>query len=277
VTELIEPEPVRMQHGLKLKEGPIAPSPLNPRLDDVIQGDIAACPIAAVMIALANARPANLGRILGARQPGPVLSKRRDEEIFGYWSDHFYDVTFPGRRTATRITPYVYFAGQQVQYASMPGGAGWPSYIEKAYAVWKSHGGQGGSGGDYSRIAQRMSVTDPPDLTEVMRDLIGPTDVLDFSQRLFIEPDGSARAIRDDDVQKMASRAGARPTVAPSNPAGAEDVHAALVSNHGFAILGWSNGVRLRNPWGATSPVNPSPVVTVAQFRRAFQGIWQAR
>jgi hypothetical protein len=179
---LLEPEPVKMQHGFKLIAGSITPSPLTARKEDVIQGDIAACPIAAVMVAMAQARPSNLNRILGAPIRGTVISKRRDREIFDLWSEFYYDVTFPGRGTATRISPQVYAKDGSVKYARTPTGAGWPSYIEKAYAVWKSRGGQGGSGGDYTRLDLRVSLLDPPSLNEVMNDLIGKIDVLDHKQ-----------------------------------------------------------------------------------------------
>ena len=271
MTSLIEPEPVRMQHGLTLRSGPIAPSPLRPSPNDVVQGDIAACPIAAVMVALAHARPANLGRMLGPHLTGPVLSKRRDDEIFRHWSDHYYEVTFPGRGTPTRITPFLYHDGQQVQYASMPGGAGWPSYVEKAYAVFKSRGGQGGSGGDYSRLALGMTFGGPPHLGEVIEDLIGRFDVLDLRQGQFIDARRNARAATAGDVAAIAGRAARRPTVAPSNAAGAERF--GIVSNHGYAVLGFHRGVRLRNPWGGPGATS---TVSVADFRQAFQGIWQA-
>lgn len=271
MSSLIEPEPVRGQHGLTLRVGQVAPNPLAPRPTDVIQGQISACPIAAVMVALAHARPANLTRMLGPHQAGPVLSKRRDDEIFRYWADHFYNVVFPGRGAATRITPIVYFDDQQVQYASTPNGAGWPSYIEKAYAVWKSRGGQGGSGGDYSKLALDGTITGPPDLGEVVRDLIGGFDVLDFAGNQFVDSHRNGRQLTAGDIEAMARLAGRRPTVAPSIPAGAEQFR--IVSNHGYAVLGFGNGVRLRNPWGG----NGADVrISVADFRRAFQGIWQA-
>ena len=271
MSSLIEPEPVRMQHGLALRAGPLAPNPLQPRPGDVVQGDIAACPIAAVMVAMAHARPAALSRMLGPHRAGPILSKRRDDQIFRHWSDHYYEVVFPGRGTPTRITPFVYFNDQQVQYASMPGGAGWPSYIEKAYAVFKSGGGRGGSGGDYTRLALGMTIGGPPTLNDVMRDLIGGFDVLDLPGDQFFDSRGNVRAAVAGDIQAMAARAGGRPTVGPSIANGAERF--GIVSNHGYAVLGYQNGVRLRNPWGGAGATS---TISVATFRQAFQGIWQA-
>jgi hypothetical protein len=267
----IEPEPVRHQQGLTLRAGPLAPDPLAARPTDVVQGSISACPIAAVMVALAHARPANLGRMLGQRQKGPLLSKRRDDQIYGLWSDFYYDVVFPGRGSATRITPFVYFDDQNVQYASTPNGAGWPSYIEKAYAVWKSGGGRGGSGGDYSKLDLQGTFGGPPTVDEVVRDLIGAMDTLLFASDQFFRSDGGARDIADGDIERMARSAGRRPTIAASIATGAEQF--SIVSNHGYAILGFGNGVRLRNPWGGGGAES---VISVARFRQAFQGIWQA-
>jgi hypothetical protein len=260
-----------MQRGLELQEGPMVPSPLAARPEDVVQGAIAACPIAAVMTAMAGARPANLGRILGPPQNDDVFSKRRDDEIFRYWTRFYYDVTFPGRGSPTRISPMVYVQDGAVQYASSPGGAGWPSYIEKAYAVWKSGGGQGGSGGDYTRLDLQISLTAPPNLGQVMRDLIGPFDVLDQDGNQFIDAQRNARPLRPGDVAAVAARAGRRPTVAPTIAAGADRF--GLVSSHAYAVLGFRAGVRVRNPWGGPGATS---TISVAIFRQAFRGMWQA-
>jgi hypothetical protein len=170
---LIEPEPVWGDKSLTLRIGQPASDPLRPRPEDVVQGAIAACPIAAVMVALAYSRPANLNVMLGPPLKITVLSKRKDEEVFSYWSDWCYDVKFPRAPSAIRVTPMLYFDDSMVQYAATPNGAGWPSYIEKAYAVWKSGGIARGSGGDYSRLALRRSLIDTPTLGEVLEDLVG--------------------------------------------------------------------------------------------------------
>jgi len=266
---LIEPEPLKGQTGLELRAGPIEPTPLHPRIEDVVQGEIAACPIAAVMVALAHARPPDLDRILGRPQAGPVLSKRRGDQIFRHWSDQVYDVTFPGRGPVTRITPYVYFEEQKVKYASTPGGPGWPSYIEKAYAVLKSHGGQGGSGGDYSELD--LDGGRAPTLNDVMKDLIGKIDVLHFGQQQFFGSKGTSRPMADGDILAMARQAGRRPTVGPSIPTGAGH---GIEDNHGYAILGVdTTGIRLRNPWGGAGATFS---ISVAVYRQEFQGVFQA-
>jgi hypothetical protein len=238
-----------------------------------VQGDIDACPIVAVMVAMAHARPASLGRML-AHQAALVLSRRREDPILRYPSGYYYDVVFPGRGSPTRITPWVYFNDQQVQYASTPGGAGWPSYIEKAYAVWKSRGGREEYGGDYTRLSSN-SLGGPPTLNDVIRDLIGKFDALDLNNNQFIDSHGNPRAVAPGDIAgeiaAMAGRARRRPTVAPSIPNGAEQFK--IVSHHGYAVLGFRNGVRLRNPWGGERALS---TISVADFRKAFQGIWQA-
>ena len=116
-----------------------------------------------------------------------------------------------------------------------------------------------------------MSIGGPPHLGEVMQDVIGGFDVLDLVGGQFIDARRNGRAAAAGDVQAMAQRAGGRPTVAPSIANGAEQF--GIVSNHGFAVLGFRNGVRLRNPWGGAGA---EVTISVANFRQAFQGIWQA-
>ena len=268
---LLEPEPVVGDSNLKLVAGPITPSPFTARAEDVMQGAIAACPLAAVMVALARARPSNLHRMLGAPQRATVLSKRSASKSFDLKSGFYYDVVFPGRGTATRISPLVYVAGDIVRYARTPSGAGWPSYIEKAYAVWKSGGGRSGSGGTYTPLAFSTSKPGPRELGTVMGDLIGEFDVLDHARKLFIAPSGVARTMGAGDIAAMARRSPRRPTAAPTFPrlAGKARVRA----DHTYAVIGYRKGVTLRDPWGGAGA---TMTVSVAEFEESFHGIWQA-
>lgn len=274
--KLIEPEPAAHvgESSLgrpQLKETQKAPSPLGAKPQDVIQGAIANCPIAAVMLALAHTRPAKLSSMLGAPQSAKVKSKRRADKTYRFTTDFYYDVTFPGRGKPTRITGLLYFRGGDVLYAATPAGPGWPSFIEKAYAVWKGGGGRGSSGGSYARLDSEDSLRPPPDGGEVIRDLVGKFDMAHITGKQFFTADEKVRALEKKDIPDMAKRAGKRPTIAASRTG--KRGHN-IIGNHGYAVLGWRKGnLRLRNPHGGNHAV---VTISAANFRKEFQAVWQA-
>lgn len=268
-SSLIEPEPVSLTgKTLQLKLGPLGSVP--PKPTDVVQGQIAACPIAAVMVAMAHARPDLVTAMLGSPKAGPILSKREGDEIFNLWSDQFLEISFPGRGQPTPVTPWVYFDGQDVEFASTPNGPGWPSYIEKAYAVWKSPKSLG-QGGSYSRLELTQGgVLGPPTLNDVMKDLIGPFDVLRF-----VDDQLNPRAaLKNSDIIKFAADAGRLPTVAPSLPDDSIETRFGIIPKHGFAVLGANkDSLILRNPHGGPGA---RQIIPLSFCRKAFHGLWQA-
>lgn len=260
---LIEPEPVLLDRS-DLREGAAVADPLNPRPTDVVQGQIAACPIAAGMVAMAHARPAALRAVLGAAAPDDVLSKRDSDEIFRHWSTFYFTVRF---RTGSplRVTPFVYAHDGQITYASTPNGAGWPSYIEKAYAVYRGRN-------SYNRLDKGTSLNPVPDGGRVMEDLAGRPDLAFMTTGRFFRSQGGDVELTATILADMLGRAERRPTIAGTITQGAE-AHG-VVSDHAYAVLRYRQGrVTLRNPWGGA---NAEVRITLAAFRQAFQAAWQS-
>jgi hypothetical protein len=261
---LIEPEPVLLHH-VQLKEVPPAPNPLQPRLDDVVQGQIAACPIAAAMVAAAHARPSVITGVLGPPISETVLSKRASDEIFRYWSSTIYTVRFR-HGAPVRVTPVLYFAGNDVHYAKTPQGPGWPSFIEKGYAIFRG-------GNSYNRLNIGTALHPVPDGGKVMDDLVGSPDMAHIAGGRFYAHGGGDQTLTDQLLQAMLARASRRPTIAGSIANGAEQFDS-IVSNHAYAVLRFASGVvHLRNPWGDASATR---TVSFQNFKRAFQAVWQA-
>lgn len=261
-SSLIEPEPVLM-HRFELKSFNPPAHPLVVRAADVVQGQIAACPIAAVMVATAHARPDRIQALLGPPQAGVVLSKRRDDEIFRFWSSTTYQVRFR-RGPATTVTPVVYYDDRQVAYARTQDAPGWPSLVEKAYAIWRG-------GNSYNGLNQGTTLGPPPDAQMVLEDLSGPSDMADIIGGRFFPNASTERALTDTDLSGMANRGSRRPTIAGSLLHGTTR---GVVSNHAYAVLRWRNGrVVLRNPWGGPGA---EVTLTLTEIRANFRALWQA-
>ena len=269
---LTEPEPSRQSRGLQLLESTPVASPLAARVNDVVQGNLAGCPVVATLAALASSRPARLSVMLGPPVNDDVFSKRRSDEIFRYWTMHYYDVNFPGNSAAVRISGLIYHDDGDVEYAAMPGGPSWPSLIEKAYAVWRGRG-------SYDRLDLRSN-PNAPGGGRVMCDLVGRYDMAHIAGNHWYGNTSCAKGTADTDrplngrvdVTTMARRANRRPTVAASR--GANTGHG-IVSNHAYAVVGYHRGsIRLRNPHGGPGADLRVPV---DQFLTEFQAVWQAR
>lgn len=259
---VIEPEPVFRQHP-ELQSFVPPPDPVAVSRTDVVQGAIAACPIAAVMVATAHARPGRIRALLGPQRPGIALSKRADDEIFRFWSDVTYCVTFTGGGDHT-VTPVVYFDGADVTYASTPTGPGWPSLIEKAYAIFRGSN-------SYARLDKGTTLTPVPDARTVLGDVVGPSDMAHIASDRLFTANATDRALTDADLIAMARRATTRPTIAASVAAGAV---APVISDHGYAVLRWDGRrVVLRNPWGGAGA---EFALTISELKASFQAVLQA-
>ena len=216
------------------------------------------------MVATAHARPSRIQALLGQPQSGDVFSKRQHDQIYRFWSTTSYQVKFHCW-TAVTVTPVVYFDGQTVAYASTPSGPGWPSLIEKAYAIWKGRD-------SYNRLNMGTTYRPVPDAQTVLGDLVGPSDMADISGGRFFPHNGNDRALTNADLTAMVRRATRRPTIAASLAQGAQN---GVVSDHAYAVLRLRQSrVMLRNPWGG----NGAEIsLTIAQLLANFQAIWQAQ
>jgi hypothetical protein len=270
---IIEPDPSRhSRRNLQLRGTNRIAAPLRPSMTDVVQGNLAGCPVVATLAALAHTRPTQLASMLGAPVSGDVFSGRRDPNaLLAPWTDHYYDVTFPGNTATIRISGAVYHHSGGVEYASTPAGAGWPSLLEKAYATWRGRG-------SYERLDLRSLHTVPgPD--KVMCDLVGAYDMADIAGSHWYE-DVSCRNRKAEkdraldrrrDMIALAGRANRRPTVAASR----QTTRHGTVDNHAYAVLGYRGGrIRLRNPHGGSGA---TVGLTVNEFLADFAAVYQAR
>lgn len=261
---VVEPEPVARQR-LTLRAVQLT-LPQRFRKEDVVQGQVAACPIAAAMVAIAHAKPGLLRQILGQPQRGDYCSKRRQDSDCQFRLHTVLAVRFLRHRQPIRVTPVLYFDGRQPAYAHTPEGPGWPSYIEKAYAIWRGRN-------SYSRLDQRMGLMPPPGPRKILQDLVGPTDMAHFASNRFYPATGFDSPLSDRIVLRLLRRTQRRPTIAATLTEGAE--HFGLISNHAYAVLRYhAHRVQIRNPWGDSSAER---WIRMRDFKRAFQAMLQAR
>lgn len=256
---------------VRLRETPVLNHPFNVAMTDVVQGDLAGCPVVATLAGLASTRPARVQVMLGAPVIDDVFSKRAGDEIYRFWTKFYYDVNFPGRGSAVRISGVLYHQGNRVVYASTPGGPGWPGLIEKAYAVWRGRH-------SYDRLDLRSN-QNAPDGGRVICDLVGRHDMAEMSSGRWYQnvscSNGTAQSDRalnaPADIRTIARRSAQRPTIAASR---AENTGHGIVSHHAYAMVGYRNGrIRLRNPWGGQ---NANVQISVADFLAEFRAAWQA-
>lgn len=269
-----EPEPSRWhaRDRLEVRRVTPPPSPLVVRPRDVMQGDLAGCPVVAALAAIAHSRPARISHMLGRPTVAEVWAHRTGDII--RWTDAYYDVRFPGRAGTVRITDLAYHRNGRPLYASTPSGGGWPSLIEKAYAAWKGRG----RGGSYSNLDKRVS-SQPPGGGDVICDFVGRHDMADITgQRFYTGVDCRTREADDRalsaiaDLGAMASRARRRPTIAASRPGSRRH---GIVDDHAYAVLGGNRRrIRLLNPWGGPGAIR---VMAMEEFAHEFTAVWQAR
>lgn len=263
--ELIEPDPV-FRDKARLKTVKTAPDASAPKAQDVVQGAIANCPIAATMTALAHATPKKVTAMLGPANKVNVLSKRRNEDKFSHKSSFCYSVKFHGNSKKVQISPVLYFAGSDVQYAGSPGGVGWPSYIEKAYAVWRGRG-------SYSRLEGESSLVDPPSANQVMKDCVGRIDYVDLENSHFYPDKGGDEPLKVRKLVDLLGKAASQPTIAASHPNNAKKYK--IINFHGYAVMRITKKsmVHLRNPHGGSGA---DVQISLKDFQSAFIAVLQA-
>ena len=208
---------------LELLDAPSIPAKFVPKYQDVVQGRINACYVAAVIASLAYTRVKAIQRMMGPARQAYVVSKRGSDQIL-HWTKYLYDVKFPGNPKAIRISGRFYHTSNDgLAYAGTPDGAGWPSFLEKAYAVWRG-------GNSY----QRLDDNSAPTLNTVVNDLIGKYDFGDLTKNRLITHTGGERTLGDAGLVRLLSSAPQRPTVAASLDLNVPDP---IVADHGYAVL----------------------------------------
>jgi hypothetical protein len=265
--ELIEPEPVFGQSAaLQNVNVPLFAGEQNvPVPEDVVQGALNNCPVAAILAALAHVAPETVSGMI-ARRSADVRSRRRSDppDSFPYRTDRLYTVQFLGGHPV-QVSSFLYYTGGVIAYAHSPENrAAWMSYIEKAYAVFRG-------GSSYNRLNTTTQLGQAPSLNQVMEDLAGPYDFADLAENLMYRHNSDSAALTDADVRQMLAQADQRVTVAGSRDAGIPE---SVVSNHAYTVLDQRrNTVYLRNPQGG-----PDAAVTFSfnEFKTIFRAVLQA-
>lgn len=247
--ELTEPEPVARQ-PVRLEEVLLPLWTDAPRPEDMEQGEMGNCALAATLIAMAATRPARLAEMI-REAPAAVRSRRRSDPpgTFPYQASRVYFVTVPGRPEAT-VSSLLYFTHGNIAYSHSPGNrVAWVSFLEKGYIVAR--------GTSYERLNSSGGIGGFP-VDEIFRDIAGECDFLDFAA----DPPPAPAAVR-----RMVERASNLPTIAGTEDRTLESEN--IVAYHAYAVLGWSqNRVHLRDPRGG---VHAEKHLTLDAFRSTFR------
>lgn len=265
--ELVEPEPVFGQPAtLQDVDLPLfAGAPGLPSVEDVVQGSLDNCPVAAILAALAHVAASSVAGIV-QRSTADVRSRRSSDppESFPYASSHLYTVQFRAG-SPVQVSSFLYYTQGGIAYAHSPEDrASWMSYIEKAYAVFRG-------GNSYNRLGRTTQMGEAPTVNRVMEDLAGPYDFADLVDSLMYRSGAESAALTDAGLREMLGRADQRVTVAGSLGSG---LPANVVPNHAYTVLDRSrNSILLRNPQGG-----PRAEVSFAfeEFKSIFRAVLQA-
>jgi hypothetical protein len=267
VVELVEPEPVFGQpaalHAVNLPL--FAGDPGVPAAEDVMQGALDNCPVAAILAALAHVSPESVGGMI-ARSTADVRSRRRSDphDSFPYRTDRLYTVQFRGGHPV-QVSSFLYYTGGAIAYAHSPDDrAAWMSYIEKAYAVFR--------GGDsYNQLGRATQAGQALTTNTIMEDLAGPYDFADMEENRLYRSGSESAPLSDAVLRDMLAQAGHKATIAASAGSGVPEN---VVPNHAYTVLGRSrNTVSLRNPQGGSDAV---VTFSFDQFKTIFRAVLQA-
>ncbi len=247
--ELTEPEPVAMQ-PVRLEEVLLPLWTDAPRPEEVEQGEMGNCALAATLIAMAATRPSRLAAMI-REAPAVVRSRRRSDPpgTFPYQASRVYFVNVPGRPEAT-VSSLLYYTHGHIAYSHSPGNTvAWMSFLEKGYIAAR--------GTSYERLNSSGGYGGFP-VDEIFRDFAGECDFLDFAA----DPPPAPAAVR-----RMVERASNLPTIAGTEEGTLESEN--IVAHHAYAVLGWrENRVRLRDPRGGP---HAERQLTFDQFRSTFR------
>ncbi len=251
--ELTEPEPVAMQ-PVRLEEVLLPLWSDSPRPEDMEQGEMGNCALAATLIAMAATRPARLAEMI-REAPAVVRSRRRSDPpgTFPYQASRVYFVTVPGRPEAT-VSSLLYFTHGNIAYSHSPGNTvAWVSFLEKGYVAAR--------GTSYERLNSSGGRGGFP-VDEIFREIAGEYEFLDLAS----DPPPAAASVR-----RMVERASNLPTIAGTEDGTLESEN--IIAHHAYAVLGWrQNRVHLRDPRGG---VNAEKHLTLDAFQSTFRLILQ--
>jgi len=271
--KIVEPEPTSSSYVLQPENAPLFNN--SPKPDEVIQGELWVCPLAAVLVAVAHANPKKLMEMLPKPTPAQVISTLDSDPKFRMVTDVVMTVQFPDANPI-KISKLLYHKpieeegeGGGIPYAHSNNGVGWVSFIEKAYVVLRG-----------KNTYQRLNVSPGLDIGQVMGDVVGPYLIIDLvNGRLFTPKGKDMKDTKDEDLsdkrlKDLIKAAAQRPTIAASleKPPG-KTIH----KNHGYGVMGFDGKkVQLRNPWGSDAAESPDVALSLEEFKKNFQMALQA-
>lgn len=263
---LVEPSPVAGQPtALHEFDLPFFGSQGTPVADEVVQGNLDNCPVAATLVALAHTDPDVIRNMLSERH-ARVRSRVAGEPhgVYPHESHRLITVRLPAG-SPVQISGLLWRMWGNVAYARSAGGnVSWMSYIEKAYASQLPAGYQ-----TLSRVGSGGPGV--PDTREVFAALAGSWVMAYLSEGALFYADGTAETLTEQQLREFLHHAGSRPTIAASRGDIASEGR--IERNHSYAVLGFQRGsVYLRNPRGGP---DASLVLQFDVFRSAFQAVIQ--
>lgn len=266
--KIVEPEPTHSEYVLRPENTPLFNG--TPKPDEVIQGELAVCPLAAVLVAVAHANPQLLQTMVSKPTPATVVSTLASDAKFRLVSNAVMTVQFRNVKPI-EISTLLYYeslgdedqAVWQIPYAFSDKGVSWVSFIEKAYAVLRGKN-------SYATLNVNRQLV----ANDVMRDVVGPFIFVDLSRDRIFTPtgkDNKEEELSDKRLEILLKAAKQHPTVAASRDKVASST---TVANHGYGVLGFDGKkVYLRNPHGGTD-ANVS--LSLAELKKNFEAVLQA-
>jgi hypothetical protein len=225
----------------------------DPKAEDVMQGYIQNCELAAVLVAIAHTTPTLLTNMI-SEQTTDVVSKDKFEEKVSVKTDKLLTVQFRKGNPVEMSRLLYHNKGNELVYAKSSRGVSWVSFLEKAYAVLRG-------GNSYNGLNDTTTLNGPPAPDKVMNDVVGDLE--------FAVP----AKTKDKDLLAMFASARKHPTIAASNAELPEE--SPIVGSHGYAVMGVKGKtVLLRNPWGGK---DANKEISIADFKSSFQLVLQGK
>jgi hypothetical protein len=155
--------------ALPLFQAPAKGQSAVPKPEDVIQGFVGNCPVAGTLMALAHSTKGQpkLAAMIGETQT--TVTSKHPSTGATLTTDRLLTVTFPSGTGPVKITDYLYQSGSApvvllfMHSDQNPvGGVLWPSFLEKAYVLFKCAAG-----------SESYQALDARNIQEVMNDFWG--------------------------------------------------------------------------------------------------------
>ncbi|GJL61844.1 MAG: hypothetical protein NPIRA04_04980 [Nitrospirales bacterium] len=248
----------------------------------VRQRGIAGCPLPAAVAAVTRSCPQQLQAMVQETKGQSLVSWFDDETPrTRFTANRMITVKFHG--WSVRLTPFLYFtSGNRLRFASSTDGAGYVSYIEKAYVMLK--------GAHRYENLDAFKAANPLTVSRIMIDLVGPINKIDFALNGTGEifqnltkpretiPASRVKRVTTTLLRTFLKKANPthlhpRATIATTRDSGPLLRQLNLVGFHTYAVLSFSNDrVRVFEAMRGTERT-----LSLHNFRRAFDTVLQAR